>query len=188
MHFFLRQTTITILAITLWNNILASGCLTSANHADKPATTLSNNSPYPQETVPSGWRKIDADGRFSFYLPPRMRDTGISGTESLHREYTNGRMHLSFDYQPQSFLAYAQRARSFGKGFQEIELQVDGRKSFLFLHQSSDRRKQPTYNADLYVGDLPNGQVTLHMWMSSKSALDVEAAKTIFQAIKFSSS
>jgi len=188
MHFFLRKTTIAILAFTLWNNILVSGCFTSANRVDKPATPLSKNNPYPQYPVPSDWRKIDADGKFSFYLSPDMRDTGIIGTESLHREYTNGRMHLSFDYQPNSFVAYPQRPQSFGKDFQEIELQVDGRKSFLFLYQSSDRRKQRMHNADLYVGDLPNNEVTLHMWMSSKSALDVETAKTIFRTIKFSSS
>src|SRR4051812_9404088 len=89
-----------------------------------------------QNSVPSGWRKIDANGTFSFYLPQGMRDTGISGTESLHREYTNGRMHLSFDYQPNGILGYTKRIQAFGKDFQEPELLVDGRKSFLFVYQN----------------------------------------------------
>jgi hypothetical protein len=148
------------------------------------ALTLSHTV-HAQNAAPAGWRKIDADGKFTYYLPPDMRDTGIRGIENLHREYTNGRLHLSFDYEPYGFLSYERRALKFGKNFQEIELQIDGRKSFLFLHQDADRNNRRTYNADLYVGDLPKSQVTLRMWVSSRSAQDVETAKGIFQTIKF---
>lgn len=148
------------------------------------AFTLSNTT-HAQNAAPSGWRKINADGKFSYYLPPDMRDTGIRGIENLHREYSNGRLHLSFDYEPYGFLSYERRALKFGKNFQEMGLQIDGRKSFLFLYQDSDRHNRRTYNADLYVGDLPNSQVTLRMWVSSRSSQDIETAKTIFQTIKF---
>ena len=143
--------------------------------------------PDAQDSMPSGWRKIDAAGKFSFYLPPDMRDTGVSGIENLHREYTNGHIHVSFDYEPFGHLAYENRARAFGKDFKEIELQVDGKKSFLFVYQSKDRKNRPLQNADLYVGDLPNHEVIVSMLVSSRSPQVVETAKTIFRTIKFSS-
>ncbi|HEX7773597.1 MAG TPA: hypothetical protein VF435_14350, partial [Pyrinomonadaceae bacterium] len=162
---------------TLWSNIFATGCFT---YVDKPVTPLSSA----QHQVPSGWRKIDAYGKFSFYLPPNMRHTGV-GIENLHGEFSNGRIHLSYDYEPIDILAYDRRTLAFGKDFQEIELQVDGRKAYLFLYQSSDFRKRRTYNADLFVGDLPNRDVILHMWTMSWSPKRIETVKAIFQTIKF---
>ena len=147
-----------------------------------------NGIPDAQTSVPSGWRKIDANGKFSFYLPPDMRDTGVRGIENLHREYSNGRIYLSYDYEPYGHLAYVNRAIAFGKDFQEIELQVDGKKSFLFLYQNKDRKNRRTHNADLYVGDLPNSEVIVSMLVSSRSPQVVETAKTIFRTIKFPSS
>jgi hypothetical protein len=179
MNYFLLKITIGIFAFAFAMNVFVNGCVASANRVDMPSNA------HEQNAAPSGWRKIDADGKFSYYLPPDMRDTGIRGIENLHREYTNGRMHLSFDYEPYGFLSYERRALKFGKNFQEIEMQIDGRKSFLFLHQDSDRKNNRTYNADLYIGDLPHSQVTLRMWVSSRSAQDVETAKAIFQTIKF---
>src|SRR5437867_4133423 len=116
MNFTSRQTTIAIVALILCNQVLASGCFPPANRSEKPPTSLSNGNPGTEDPVPAGWKKIDADGKFSFYLPREMRDTGISGTESFHREYTSGTMRLSFDYHPTTVLAYAQRERSLGKG------------------------------------------------------------------------
>jgi hypothetical protein len=187
MQALLPRIIIAILAFTFWTNALVSGYFTLLNRADKTATTVNNNNPEAQDSTPSGWRKIDADGKFSFYLPPDMRVTGVRGIENFHREYTNGRMHLSFDYKPFGFLSYERRELKFGKGFQETELQIDGRKSFLFLYQDLDRKKRRTHDADLYVGDLPKGEVTLRMWMTSNSPRDVETAKSIFQTIKFPS-
>jgi len=155
------------------------------SRVETPFAAVSNESLYAQNSVPSGWRKIDANGKFIFYLPPGMRDTGISNLEGFHKEYSNGRLHLSFDHEPMDILAYSNRTVAFGKNFQETELQVDGRKSYLFVYQGLDRKKRRTYNADLYVGDLPNGHSVLHMWVTSRSAQNVETAKMIFQTIEF---
>jgi hypothetical protein len=136
-------------------------------------------------SAPEGWKKVDADGKFTFYLPPDMGDTGGSGTESLHREYTNGKMHVSFDYQPFGFLEYAQREQAFRKGFQETEMQVGGEKAFLFAYLDTDRRGRKVYNADLYVGNLPNHQVKLQMLVSSTNPAMLDIAKKIFGTIAF---
>jgi len=117
-----------------------------------------------------------------------MRDTQRGGMENYHGEYTNNRMYLTYDYEPFGFLDYEQREVKFGKGVQETQLQIDGKRSFLFLHQNLDKRKRRVYNADLYVGDLPNGKVIVYMSVSSGSPQDIETAKTIFQTIKLLSS
>ena len=154
----------------------------------KPIAAVNNNLPDAQISVPSGWRKIDADGKFSFYLPPDMCNTGVSGFENLHREYTNGQMQVRFDYDPYDHLSYSNRARRFGSDFQEIQLQVDGKKSYLFLYKRSDRKNRRTHNADLYVGDFPNSEVIMYMGVTSRSVRDLETAKTIFRTIKFPAS
>jgi len=63
-----------------------------------------------------------------------MRDTRIGGMENIHGEYTSGRMYLSYDDHPYGSLGYEKRELKFGKGFQETQLQIDGKKSFLFVH------------------------------------------------------
>ena len=171
MLFRLPTTTIAVLAFTLGNNIFATGCLTP-----------------PAYQVPSGWRKIDADGKFSFYLPPDMRDIGRGSIENFHREYTNGRIHLSFDYHPFFHRAYENRAIAFGKDFQEIELQVDGKKAFVFVYQTKDWKNRRLHMAEFFVGDLPNDEVILAMTADSRSRQAIETAKTIFRTVKLPSS
>lgn len=137
-----------------------------------------------QDPAPPGWRKIDVEGKFSFYLPANMRDTGRESLENLHREYTNGRVYLSFDYKAPFHRAYENRVR-LGKNFQETELQVDGKKSFVFVYESRDRKNRRMYFAELNVGELPNGEAVVWMIVSSSSPQAIQIAKTIFRTLKF---
>ena len=164
------------LVFIFWTNL--SICWT------RPAAPLYNAVPDAQNSMPSGWRKIDADGKFSFYLPQDMRLTG-RGLDSSTREYSNGRIQVSFDYQPNAHVSYSSRATAFGNNFQETELQVDGKKSFLFVYEARDYKNRPVHKADLYVGDLPNSKVIIWMSVSSRSPQAIETAKTIFSTIKF---
>ena len=176
------NTTLAILGLVLWTNTSISWT--------RPASLLiprvNNIIPDVQNAAPSGWQRLDFEGKFSFYLPPDMRLTG-RGLDSFTREYSNGRTHIRFDYEPDGHLAYESRAMAFGKDFKEIELQVDGKKSFLFVYQAKDRKNRPLHKADLYVGDLRNSEVILSMSVSSRSSQAVETAKTIFHTIKFPS-
>ena len=135
--------------------------------------------------IPAGWKKIDANGKFSFYLPPDMRDTGVMGMENYHKEYTNGKLNVSFDYDPFDILAYPVRPGSLGKNLRETSLEIDGRKSFMFLYETTDMRKRPYYIAELSVGDLPNGDVKLRMWVLCWRQSRLKIADTIFRSIKF---
>ena len=162
-------------------------CTNTFTSSTRPVTVVNNKLPDAQNSVPSGWHKFEADGKFSFYLPPGMQLTG-RGLDSFSREFSNGSVHIRFDYEPRGHLAYESRAQAFGKDFKEIELQVDGKKSFLFVYQAKDMKNRPLHKADLYVGDLPNSEVILSMSVSSRSPQAVETAKTIFSTIKFPAS
>lgn len=136
------------------------------------------------EATPSSWQRVDAKGRFSFYLPPDMKKQDVRGIDSFSWEFGNGRLFVSFDHEPEAVLVYERRENEYGKGYQESEVKVDGRKAFIFVHQ--DKSQNPnTYNADLFVGDLPKGQVKLHMWSVSTEPADVEIATRIFCSVDF---
>src|ERR1043165_4136449 len=85
-----------------------------------------------QTSVPEDWRKVDAEGRLTFYLPPDMKQSDVHGIENLYQEYSNGRLKFSFVYEPSGVLAYEERESQFGKDYQEIRTEVDGRSAFLF--------------------------------------------------------
>ena len=139
-----------------------------------------------QRGVPDGWRKIDAEGHFTFYLPPGMKQTDVHGIENLYQVYSDGRLKFSLVFEPDSVLAYEERDSQFGKDYQEIMIEVDGRPSSLFIYRREAQGLRPqTYNADIYVGDLPKAQVKLWMWASSTSSDDIEIARRIFSSVEF---
>ncbi|MEN3326504.1 MAG: hypothetical protein V7638_1311 [Acidobacteriota bacterium] len=138
-----------------------------------------------QDSPPAGWRKLDVEGKFSFYLPPNMRYIA-RGMENLHGEYTNGRMQVSFDYDAFFRRSYENRALA-GKDFQETELQVDGKKAYLFAYQSNDYKNRRWYSAEIHIGDLPNCKVILWITVSSRSPRVIEIAKKIFRTLRLPS-
>jgi hypothetical protein len=139
-----------------------------------------------QTNIPDGWRKVEAEGQLTFYLPPDMKQANVHGIENLYQAYSNGRMKFSFVYEPDAVLAYEDRESQFGRDYQEIKTEVDGRPAFLFIYRREAQEGRPlSHNADVYVGDLPRAQVKLWMWASSPSVDDLEIARRIFKSVEF---
>jgi len=138
----------------------------------------------PAVVIPEGWKKIDADGKFTFYLPPDLWDTGSMGIENYHKEYTNGKLHVSFDYHPYEIRAYPVRPESLGKNQRETTLEIDGKKSFMFFYDGTDYRKRPYYTAELSLGDLSKDEVILRMSVSAWNPARLKVAETIFRSIQ----
>ena len=176
----LLKTIVATLIFVFWTNTFTPWT--------KAVSAVNNNLPEAQISVPSGWRRIDVDGKFSFYLPPDMRDTGRGSIENLHREYTNGRMYLSLDYDANFYRAYENRALHFGKDFEEIQLQVDGKKAFVFVYRTKDWKNRRMHIAEFWVGNLPSDEAIMSMSVSSRSPQAMETAKTIFRTVKFPAS
>lgn len=136
--------------------------------------------------VPDGWRQVDAEGQLTFYLPTDMEQANVHGIENLYQQYSNGRLKLSFVYEPDAVLAYEERESEFGRDFEEIKTKIDGLPATLFLYRRDSHEGRPlSHNADVYVGDLPKAQVKLWMWASSTSLEDLEIARRIFDSVKF---
>ena len=123
-------------------------------------------------------------GKFTFYLPPDMWDTGVTGTENYHKEYTNGKLHVSLDFHPIDMLAYPVRPGSLGKNLRETTLEIDGQKAFMFFYDDTDYRKRPYYTAELSLGDLSKDEVILRMWVSAGNSARLKVAETIFRSIQ----
>ncbi|HEX8707590.1 MAG TPA: hypothetical protein VF723_04960 [Pyrinomonadaceae bacterium] len=134
--------------------------------------------------VPKGWKRVDAGGFFTFYLPPHAWDTGFSGTDEFYREYRVGKMRLMFVHRPMSVLAYDKREQQFGRGFQERVVELAGRRAYLFDYVQNEKGRK-RYYTDLYVGDFPRGEVKLWMQADSWRPADLEIAKRIFRTVEF---
>jgi hypothetical protein len=72
----------------------------------------------------------------------------------------------------------------FGSGFKESVVEVGGRKAYLFEYSLIERRRRGYY-MELYVGELPKGQVKLWMHSDSARLADLELAKKIFRTVEF---
>lgn len=152
--------------------ILACGALSSGRQISSAAL------------APQGWKKLDAQGFFTFYLPPKARDTGLSGTDEFYKEYRVGAMRFMFVHRPMSVLSYDRREREFGRGFRENVIQIDGVTAYLY-HYARREQGRETYYARLYVGDFPHGEVRLWIEAESRRASDIELAERIFRTINF---
>ncbi len=138
----------------------------------------------PNVDVPLGWKRVNAEGLFTFYLPPSAWDTGFRGTDDYYREWRIGKMRFMFVYEPMSVLAYDSREKVFGRGFQESVIEIGERKAYLFDYSQVERGRKEYYT-DLYVGDLPKVQVKLWMQADSARLADLEIAKKIFRTVEF---
>ncbi|HEY0172236.1 MAG TPA: hypothetical protein VGB98_14520 [Pyrinomonadaceae bacterium] len=162
------------------------GCqlsLSSAGAENKPRPGTTPVAREARVDIPEDWVKVDAGGKVAFHLPPYVKDRGATGTESLYREYAGGGLEVSLDYKPFGFLAYEERERAFGSGFQEAMTEVDGRTAYIFRYAGKDSRGNRLHVSELFVGDLPNRQVTLHMRVSSPDAAQAEKAQLIFKTV-----
>src|SRR5436305_3235239 len=65
-------------------------------------------------SLPKGWKKVNAEGFFTFYLPPNVWDTGFSGVDEFYKEYRIGKMRFMFVHMPMSILSYDKRELKLG--------------------------------------------------------------------------
>jgi hypothetical protein len=144
-----------------------------------------------QTAVPQDWRKINADGYFTFYLPSSMKQTDMAGVESFMREYIDGERRFLFVYLPYSHLAYDARRSEEMEDYHETKTEISGRKAVIRTYHTTDenayysyQKGQTTYVAELHVGDWANGQVELFMSLEAKSSAAIETARQIFGTVE----
>lgn len=140
--------------------------------------------PRPNVEVPPDWRKVNAEGLFTFYLPPSAWDTGFRAIDEFYKEWRIRRMRFTFVYEPRGRLSYDRREQVFGRGFKESVVEIGGRKAYLCDYSGIEKGRR-RYYTDLYVGEWPQGQVRLWMHADSARPADLEIARKIFRTVEF---
>ncbi|HKO41963.1 MAG TPA: hypothetical protein VJU84_01630 [Pyrinomonadaceae bacterium] len=135
-------------------------------------------------SVPEGWKKVNARGLFTFYLPRGAWDTGFRGIDEYYQDWRVGRMRFKVVYEPMGHLSYDSREKVFGKVFKESVVEIGGRKAYLCEYSGLEKGRK-RYYADLYVGEWPQGHVKLWMQADAARPADLEIAKQIFHTLEF---
>lgn len=143
------------------------------------------NAAVAQISIPNGWRKIDAEGHFTFYLPESMKlrsevrcvecawgSTFSDDRIRLYAEYTS----WNEEYAPQ----YLAKQKEYGTELTEI----DGKKAKIQSWRSEDSPKGFRYIAEVRFYEV-DGKLIARMSSSCKEGRDVEIVKQIFRTVDF---
>ena len=135
------------------------------------------------ENVPAEWKKVNAEGMFTFHMPPNAW-LAFQGLDEYSREWRIGKMAFMFVFEPMGVSRYDIREKIFGSGYQESTVEIDGRRGYLINYFQIIRGRK-WYSTALFVGDWPNNDVKLQMRADSTRLRDLEVAKKIFRTVKF---
>src|ERR1044072_4378283 len=136
--------------------------------------------------APGGWKRIDANGHFSFYLPPEMKKQDVQGIDSYVEVYSSETMKLNFDYGQ-----YSNHLDNEGEeDYQAEMIEIAGRKAKVVTFTIKNGEPGYSYYAGVYFSDagtierrFPKPELTVGV--SCKSRADQETAKKIFSTIRF---
>ena len=136
--------------------------------------------------APEGWQRIDAKGRFSFYIPPEMKKQDVHGIDSYVEKYSSDTMRLGFDYGQ-----YSNHLDNEGEeDYQAEMIEIDGRNAKLVTFTIKNGEPGYSYYAGVYFSDVGATdrrfrKPELTGGVSCKSKADQETAKKIFSTIRF---
>jgi len=131
---------------------------------------------------PLGWRKIEAEGLFTVYLPSDFEQLdGAAGLDNFYSIYSNGNITLNISGVP--CYEYDRRREVLGEDFREQPVIIAGFPATAFSYTRTDNDANQTYVSELYVGDWSRGAVTLDMEISAKTPDDLRIAEQVFRTI-----
>ena len=144
------------------------------------------DAPAPQVSIPDGWRKIDAEGRFTFSLPESMKlSSNVRCVEcAWGSTYSDARILLYAEYTSWNE-EYASHYLAKQKEYVKELTEVDGRKAKIQSWRAEDSPEGFGYIAEVrfYGAD---GKLVARMSALCKEGRDVETAKQVFRTVDFS--
>jgi hypothetical protein len=147
--------------------IILAGCLASK--------------PIAQESIPHGWQRIDAEGYFSFYLPPSMqlRSTERCVECAWGSTYADERICLYAAYTSWNE-EYAEQYLTKQADYQKQITEIGGKKAKVQSWRNQDSPYGFAYTAEVrfYGG---KGKLVARLSASCKAQSDVDTAKQIFR-------
>src|SRR2546430_7927701 len=136
---------------------------------------------FAQDTVPPGWQRIDAQGYFSFYLPPSMQ---LRSTERCEEctwgsTYADDRIRLYAEYTSWNE-EYTEQYLTKQPDYQKQIIEIGGKKAKVQSWRNQDSRDGFAYTAEVrfYGG---KGELVARLSASCKAQSDVDTAKQIFR-------
>ena len=137
-------------------------------------------------TDTEAWQNINADGYFTFKIPPDMKEIPVQGIDSYVGEYQGPTTQLQFDYGLYSgFLKEYSRKPDYKK----TSLNVHGRKAKLITFYNEETTLEFPYVIAIHFPDLgiqsEEGKTTLVVWVNCKTPEDYSVAERILKSIQF---
>lgn len=139
-----------------------------------------------RSVAPDGWQRINVDDKFSFYLPPDMREAEPIGDYcGPAKDFRNKRLWLNYGY-CETGSCDPSPALKGSSSFQSSQVEVGRRKALLTSWQE-DRRSNWRFMT-LCFQDIGDGKTWLSFGALSQDPQSLEVAKQVFASIEFSKS
>jgi hypothetical protein len=130
--------------------------------------------------APAGWRKINANDFFTFYLPPNMKHAeDVNGIDSFVQEYRADGIVIRFDY---GWYSGTLSDLSRKKNFRGVNTRIGGRRARVGTYHDP-KREGLKYFAGVHFP--LGGVVKLTMWAECEGPAEQETAKKVFYSIRF---
>ena len=144
------------------------------------------------EPVPQDWKRIDANGKFTFFVPPDMEAEAVQGTDSYVGKYRGHGMQLYFDYGWWPGDLCDARYTEQKPQNTDVTTQIKGQRARLitFYEPHPKMDHQFPYVTVVCFADLGTAEmdqkITLTMWANGEGHAEQQIAAKIFQSIQFS--
>jgi hypothetical protein len=107
--------------------------------------------PAPEARIGRDWQQVDAQGRFSFRLPPQFRRTGARGIDSYVEEFVAKKAKVGFDF---GWYSNPLQPRDGLRFYDREEVCIDGRRAWLVLAEYSEPRDGWRHFSGVHFPDL----------------------------------
>ena len=148
-------------------------------------TACAFDAPVAQVSIPDGWHKIDAEGRFTFYLPGTMKLSSDERCEECAwgSTFSDDRIRLYAEYTSWNE-EYAPHYLAKQKEYVKELTEIDGRSAKIQSWQTEDSPEGFGYIAEVrfYGADR---KLVARVSALCREGRDVETAKQIFRTVDF---
>ena len=144
------------------------------------------------EPVPQDWKRIDANGQFTFFVPPDMEAEAVQGTDSYVGQYRSTSLRLYFDYGWWPGDLCDARYTEQKPQHTDVAAQIGGQRARLvtFYEPHPKMDHEFPYVAAVCFDDLGTEEmdqkITLTMWANGTGRAEQQIAETIFRSLQFS--
>jgi hypothetical protein len=136
----------------------------------------------PQNRSTSDWQVIDAEGLFTFRLPPGFIKRNFKQAEGRSTEYYRGSTNLVFIWGHSESLPFKERRQNWMNDYEESTTRIRGKRANIRSYWE-DVKGRRVYRAELNVGNWENGEIELYMRIDGIDLTVLDLAKAVFTSV-----